>query len=53
MNEEEITVCKWCFEEIETKWYGDEGWSWCPGCEMIEPDTIDITEEEYEKRLNK
>ena len=35
----ETTVCKWCGEETTELSSGTEGWTYCEGCQMIEPDT--------------
>ena len=52
-QEEFVTVCAGCGFEIENVSYsmGNGGWdgnSYCPNCEIIEPDTEEITLEEYE-----
>lgn len=43
-----MTVCSYCYEEIEYKSAGDESWSYCKGCNQVEGDTEEITTEEYE-----
>lgn len=45
---EEITVCAYCYEEIQRKNYGDEYWHFCEGCNQIEGDTKTMTVQEYE-----
>lgn len=56
MEEEYIRVCKECDEEVgEHTWTtqndGIDGVSICSGCGTIEPNTEEITQEEYERRV--
>lgn len=43
-----VTVCVNCYEEIQGLSAGDEGWDYCEGCHQVEPDTMEMTTEEYE-----
>ena len=51
-NQEYITVCAYCGEAVEEVTYscgnGWDGNTVCQGCQAIEPDTEEITVEEYE-----
>jgi hypothetical protein len=50
-----MTVCKWCYspeddmlEPLTVLNAGDEYWSFCPNCECVEPDTMQVEGEDDE-----
>lgn len=47
---EPVTVCCDCGEATTGLSAGDESWTYCEGCQSIEPRTEEITTEEYERR---
>ena len=47
---EPITVCADCGEQVSGISAGDEGWTYCEGCQQVEGRTLEITMEEYEAR---
>ena len=49
-EDEDVTICAWCEEEIEIKSAGDESLWWCESCQALEPDVITMTRKEYEER---
>ena len=46
MEEETVTVCFYCEQEITTLTKGDEFWDFCEGCHMVETDTKEINIED-------
>ena len=36
-------ICAECYHQTHQKSAGDEGWTYCPGCETIEGTTYEIT----------
>lgn len=47
---EPVTVCADCGEQVSGISAGDEGWTYCEGCNQVEGRTVEITTEEYEAR---
>ena len=54
-EEETIRICIECGEPTEERsasvGSGWDGWTVCPGCRTIDPETEEITLEEYERRI--
>ncbi len=46
---EPVRVCSACNEEIRCLSAGDESLDWCESCQQLEPDTHEVTMEQYEE----
>jgi len=44
-----MKICTHCYEPTETLTAGDEMWEYCPNCHLMEGETEDIEEEEYDE----
>jgi len=48
-NRETVTVCAECSEETREIYSGDEGLTYCENCQQLEPETKELSLDEYDK----
>jgi len=54
-HSETYLICRHCYEDIISKWAGDEIYYQCEMCEIYDAqsnDILEVTEQEYEDLIN-